>query len=347
MARAGNALGQFIEGWFALDRGKVAHMDKKRHHYVPKAYLKFFCDAEGEVRVYLKDNPNKVIHQAPDKTGFHKYYYSQPLPEGGKDHNTLEDIFSELESKWPPIVERLQQRENVKDSLEDLFAFIALQRVRVPASRDVSEKMLAELVMATMRRLDVVGKFPPKPKGFEDILDHVEVEIDPHMSIHMMAHKLQGVRRVFDQIGLGAFHNTTDIPFLTSDNPVIWFDPSVPEAEMQPYVLKPDGPIVLLFPVTPNLMIYGNSFMREPSVYDGLRHRELSERRHVKVMNRQICRFAYKAVFVQKVGQEALIRKYAHFSPVLRTDVIPGKEGEFLFHQQVFGKRKRKPKWEG
>ena len=334
-------------GWLASDRGKIIHMDKKRHHYVPKAYLKFFCDEEGKVRVYLKDDPDKVIHQTPDNVGFHKYYYSQPLPEGGKDHNALEDIFSETEAKWPPIVEQLQQRENVNDSLENIFAFIALQRVRVPATRDASEKMLAELVKVTTRRLDAMGKLSPKPRGFEDILDHVEVAIDPHQSIHAMMNLLRGIGQVLDQIGIGVLHNLTDIPFLTSDNPVIWFDPSIPETKMRPYGLRPGGPIVLLFPVAPNIMIYGDSSRREPFTYDGLEHVELSKRKHVKMMNRQICRFAYEAVFAQKPGQEPLIRKYADFSPVLRTDVIPYEEGEFIFHELVFGERKRKPKWKG
>lgn len=322
-------------------------MDKKRHHYVPKAYLKFFCDEEGKVRMYLKDDPDKVIHQAPDNVAFHKYYYSQPLPEGGMDHNALEDVFSELEAKWPPIVEKLQQRENVNDSLEDIFTFTALQRVRVPAARDASEQMLAELVKITARRLDAAGIFPPKPKGFEDILDHAEVAIDPHQSLHAMEHNLSGLGQVFDKIGLGALHNLTDIPFLTSDNPVIWFDPSIPESKMQPYVLQPDGPIVLLFPVAPNLMIYGHSSMREKFAQIGFTHGELSERGRAKVMNRHVCRFAYKAVFAQEVGHEPLIRKYSNLSPTLRTNIIPHKGGEFVFYEHVFGERKRKPKWKG
>ncbi len=320
-------------------------MDKKRHHYIPKAYLKYFCDEQGKVRVYLKDDPDKFIHQSPDNTGFHKYYYSQPLPEGGKDHNTLEDLFSELEAKWPPIAERLRQRENINDSLEDIFAFITLQRVRVPASRDACEKMRAEVVKITARLLDATGKLPPKPEGFEDILNHVEVSINPHQSIHAMVDMIRGVGRVFDQIGFGALHNMTDIPFLASDNPVIWFDPSVPEAEMRPYGLQVGGPVVLLFPVAPNLMIYGHSSMREQFVHDGFRHGELSERRSVKMMNRQICRFAYKAVFAQRAGQEALIHKHADVSPVLRTETIPVEKGEIVVHQNVFGKRERKPKW--
>lgn len=322
-------------------------MIKKRHHYVPKAYLKFFCDEEGKVRMYLKDDPDKAIHLAPDNAGFHKYYYSQPLPEGGMDHNALEDVFSVLEAKWPPIVEHLQQRENVNDSLGGIFAFIALQRVRVPATRDACEKMLAELVKVTARRLDAMGKFPPKPRGFEDILDHIEVAIDPHRSIQAMVDMLRGIGQVLDQVGLGVLHNVTDIPFLTSDNPVIWFDPSIPESNMRPYVLQPGGPIALLFPVAPDLMIFGHSSMREKFAQIGLEHGELSERRRAKVMNRHVCRFASKAVFAQKPGHEPLIRKYANISPVLRTDVIPHKEGEFIFHEQVFGERKRKPKWKG
>jgi len=48
-------------------------MAKKRHHYVPKAYLKFFCSQEGKLHVYLKDDPGRSILQAPDGAAFHKY----------------------------------------------------------------------------------------------------------------------------------------------------------------------------------------------------------------------------------------------------------------------------------
>jgi hypothetical protein len=170
-------------------------MNKKHHHYVPKAYLKFFCNEQGKVRVYLKDDPDKLIYQSPDATGFHKYYYSQPLSEGGKDHNTLENLFSELEAKWPPIVEQLGQRENVNSNLKDIFAFIALQRVRVPASRDACEAMLAEIVKVKARLLDATGKLPAKPEGFEDILNHVEVAINPHQSIHAIVDMIRGIER--------------------------------------------------------------------------------------------------------------------------------------------------------
>jgi len=156
---------------------------------------------------------------------------------------------------------------------------------------------------------------------------------------------IRGIGQMFDQIGISALHNMTNIPFLTSDNPVIWFDPSVTEAEMRPYGLQNGGPIFLLFPVAPNLMIYGHSSLRERFASDGLEHGELSERKSVSVMNRHICRFAYKAVFAQRAGQEALIHEDADVSPVLRAKTIPVEKGEIVFHQSVFGKRVSKPKW--
>jgi hypothetical protein len=320
-------------------------MKKKRHHYVPKAYLKYFCNEEGKVYVYLKDDPGKIIHQLPDNTAFHKYYYSQPLSEGGKDHNALENIFSELEAKWPPIMERIRRRENVNDKLEDIFAFMSLQRVRVPACRDATEKLLAETVKATGQHLKAAGKLPPMPKGFEDILDRAGVAIDPHQSILAMIDMIKGVGQVFDRIGIRAIQNMTEIPFLTSDNPVIWFDPSVPEDEMKPYALQAEGPVAFLFPVSPDIMIYGCSSDREAFAYDGLDYAELSEPSLVEMMNRQVSRFAYKAVFSKKTGQEALIKEYADKSPILKTEVISTEKGKFVLHHNIFGKREDKIKW--
>src|SRR5204863_291416 len=119
-------------------------------------------------------------------------------------------------------------------------------------------------------------------------------------------------------IGIGALHNKTDIPFLTSDNPVVWFDPSVPEDMMRPYVLQAGGPVTLLFPVSPTVMIYGHCSMREPFIHYGFRHAELTKTASVRMMNRTICRFAYRMVFAREGGQEAVIRKHAALSPVLR-----------------------------
>ena len=321
-------------------------MAKKRHHFIPKAYLKSFCDDEGKLYVHRKDDPEKEIRLSPDSTGFHKYYYSQPLPDGGYDHDKLEDFFGQYETPWPGIVEKFRAHENVKSHLGDIFAFIMLQRARVPATRDACEKLLAEAVKAVTRQMDAAGKLPSPPKGFEDILDHIDVAIDPHQSIHAMVHIIEGIGKFLDQIGIGVLHNKTGVPFLTSDNPVIWFDPSLSESEMRPYTVRLDGPIVLMFPVDPDLMIYGYSTVKAQFVDHGLCYGELRDVATVDTMNRHICRFAYESVFANQCGFAGLVTEHADISPVIRTETIPAPNGQYLPCQYVWGQRTGKPKWQ-
>lgn len=298
-------------------------MAKKRHHYIPKAYLKFFCAGDGKLQVYMKDDPGRSFWQAPDAAAFHKYYYSQPLPRGGRDNDRLEDCFSALESKWPSLVERVQRRENVNDALDDIFQFVALQRARVPALRDAAERMAAATLKATLLQLDAMGRLPPKPEGRADILNHVDFAIDPHHSIRSMPTFLRAMGEVLNRVDLGILHNVTDVPFITSDNPVVYFDPRTSEEELLPYTLdRAGGPAVLCFPITPRLMLYGHSSMLEGFACEGLRHSDMAKNELVELMNRQTSRFAYRAVYADRAGFEDLVRDHMYECPVVRSNIL-------------------------
>jgi hypothetical protein len=319
-------------------------MEKKRHHYVPTAYLKFFTDKDGKVYIHLKDEPDKVIHQTPDNTAFHKYFYSQPLPGGGRDNNTLEDLFCKVEDKWSPLVERLQRREPI--NLEDLYEFIVLQRSRVPAVRDAAEKIRAESVRIAALTMDKAGRLPPKPDGHPDIIEKAVISIDPHQSILAIPAFMQAMGRVIDMLGFGVLHNTTDTPFLTSDNPVVYFDPRRADDDMLPYTIDRDDRVVAFqFPITPKVMLYGYSEIRAPFRELGLRHADLDDPEKVDTFNRLTCRFGYRAVFSQMPGAKVLAREYAATSPIVRTMIVPQERGHLLMTQSVFGPRVPKPKW--
>ena len=226
---------------------------KKKHHFVPVSYLKSFQAEDGKVFIYRKDAPESPIRQRPNKFAFHKYYYSQPRPGGQQDDNLLEDLFSNLEGKWPSIVHRFSEEADVADSLADIFAFVALQRVRVPAARDAAERLLAAQVEVAMRDLKSQGKLPAPPAELKGVWDSIEVAIQPYSSLHAMVPMLNGMAEVVDRLGLMVLRNQTSIDFLTSDNPVIYFDPTIDERRMRPYTLEPGGPIVLMMPVSPTL----------------------------------------------------------------------------------------------
>jgi hypothetical protein len=318
---------------------------KKRHHFVPKAYLKAFANKDGQVLVYRKDSPGRALPAKPDTTQFERYYYSQPLPEGGQDNNTLEDIFSEVESAWPSLVARLARKESIDDEIDHFIQFVALQRARVPAARDAVEAVLAATVKDTMKMLVRIGKIPAPPSGSEDILDKIDVSIDPHQSIHAMPGLITKIGELFNTVGLAIIHNTSDVPFLTSDNPVAWYDPSVPFEKQNPYAISPGGPIAIQFPISPEMMLFGVKEYRERYSSEGLMHGEIPDVEWVRSVNAQTCRFGYGAVIAQQPGHEEMILAHSELSPVFDHSSLELGAKTVLMGRFVFGARVVKPKW--
>jgi hypothetical protein len=312
-------------------------MEKKRHHYIPITYLNKFADSGGKVFAYRKDEVQKALHVRPSEIAFERYYYSQPLPEGGRDNNTLEEFFSIIENTWAPLVERLRSGADIRSDLEALYTFMGLMRVRVPAARDMVELSLAEQVKATTRLLDRQGELPPKPTGYEDILDHLCVPVDPHQSLHAMSALAKGFGVVLNQLGFEVLHNRTDLSFLTSDNPVVVFDPTLQEANVLPYqVQPPHGSIELLFPIDAETVLRGRSGPPR------LLHVTLEDREEAKRINRYVARFGYRFIFSRDRTHEALIVKHASMSPVIKTSSTGGG----LILNFVFGPRPAKPRWD-
>lgn len=319
---------------------------KKRHHFIPIAYLNGFTDNDGKVIAYRKDDVSRPLRLKPSEIAFERYYYSQPLPDGGRDNNTLEDLFSTIESAWPPMVQRMRERANINAELSTLFEFIGMMRVRVPAVRDMVEASLSETVMAELRLLDRFGELPSPPDGLEDILSMIEVAIDPHQSIHAMIPLVQEFARIADRLGLQIVHNKTDVDFVTSDNPVIYFNPEVSEAGILPYTVDPEGPVELFLPIDRRTALRGHSRNKWRFATHGVEHVELGSRDEVKRINRLVARFGYRFVFAADRAHERLVAKYAAYSPVLDVTGIQAPDGELIVRRMVFGPRRKKPKWD-
>ncbi|MHC0054348.1 DUF4238 domain-containing protein [Actibacterium sp. D379-3] len=166
-----------------MKRQRTKGNEKRKHHFVPIAYLKGFTSTDGKLHVYLKDEPEKLICQTPENVGFRKYYYSQPKLDGGWDNNILDDHFAEYEAKWPGFVKTLRDSGDVSEELDYFFQFLMLQMSRTPATREMVELVLSEQIKLTAKLMDKLGMLPSKPGGLEDILKKVIVTIDPHMSI--------------------------------------------------------------------------------------------------------------------------------------------------------------------
>jgi Protein of unknown function (DUF4238) len=311
---------------------------KKRHHYIPIAYLNQFADDGGRVYAYKKDDPTTPLHVKPREIAFERYYYSQPLPEGGQDNNKLEDFFSEDESTWPSVVSHFRTCSANRSDVIALGVFAGFMRVRIPATRDFVELSLAEQAKAEIRLLDSKDMLPPKPAGHDDILDHIAISIDPHQSLHAIPHLIKSFTRVWDSLEFDVLHNETDINFLTSDNPVIFFDPTAPEEKIVPYVVRPPfSPIEFLFPIDSSTAIQGRTARRRV-----LRDRATSSGRAVRRINRLIARFGYRFVFSKDRSLGPLVSRYASTSPTPTFVTRPTQTGLVVTATWGFGPRPKK-----
>ena len=88
----------------------------------------------------------------------------------------------------------------------------------------------------------------------------------------------KGVARVFDAVGFEILENDTDEGFLTSDNPVVFFDPIANENAMQPYQLNRERmDVELMFAITPRFMLWGHSALKGNVGEWGVRFRSLAD----------------------------------------------------------------------
>lgn len=215
----------------------------------------------------------------------------------------------------------------------------------MPAFRDSAELYLGHSVHTQALLLHAAGELPPLPNGCPDLMEKIQVTIDPQKSLEMMAQALNDMGRLFATLSFDVLHNATDHPFVTSDNPVIYYDPRVPPLAMRPYTIPQDASrIELLFPVSSTMVLRGHTRPRRSDIG----HRTISDRSTISRINRLICRFGYRTIFAADTREASLISSTAALSPVVRLDRMPVPQGGYYsFGQFIFGPRPDKPKWDG
>lgn len=314
-------------------------INKRKHHIIPVTYLTGFTDAEGKLYQYLKDKPLEPQYNIPRELGHRRDYYSQPLPNGEIDYNKVEDVFCEFESKWPSLVQKMNN--SIPLSREDevsLYSFLTLMKVRVPATRDGIEQMLAYQVKSSGDMLEKQGLLPPRPPELEGV--ELEISIDPHKSIHAMKDIAVGFNRIFESIKFKICKNNSGIPLITSDNPIVFFDFLTREKEMQPYARNLQN-IEFIFPITSFLVLHGHSnYTHNSFSYDIIRNEKKISR-----FNRLICKFGYERIFSSTKNHEPLIKKHSTLSPILNIKTHDAGKGKLLLYGHEFGIRRKLPKW--
>lgn len=314
----------------------------KKHHYVPVTYLKNFTDEPGQLTVFRKDDPTRPFLSKPEAAGFEKHYYSQWSPEGERDTDKLETLFSTAEGHWPAIVGALRDRKASFPDMHQLIVFISLTAVRGPAFRDAAELLEAYNTLEDLKILNEMGELPPPPEHIPNLFEKLRVAIDPQVSLLAMAKEMKNVAALLQGMYFDVLHDRTGRGFLTSDNPVIYFDPRIAGARQRPYgIAGPHGPAEFYMPVTHGMALRG----RRRPIRSDVGHRDVDDLRKIREINRLVARYAYHSVFARDTSWQNLITQYAGNSPVLDFEArIVGSRRQRHW-AMTFGPRPVKPKW--
>lgn len=320
--------------------------NKKRHHFVPITYLQGFTDERGRVQTYLCDIGGDPKPLAPATIAFQNYYYAQPSADGRRDTTQIEGLFdTNVEQPWPAAKEAARTGAWTPKVWADLYLMMASLRARVPAARELIESSLAASVRMTSEMLEASGRIDPLPSVLTKGWDDIQIAIDPFKSLEAMPQLLEATSRVQQMIGFEILHNETSRPFITSDNPVAWFDRSVSEARRRPYAITPQGRAELQFPIDAWTMLRGSWSLRDRQGGGPPLQRRVRDEDIVRRHNRVTAQYAYRLAFGVDRSSDRLVGLFADRSPVLSTQTVPAPGGRLLWLETVFGRRPSLPKW--
>lgn len=188
---------------------------------------------------------------------------------------------------------------------------------------------------AEIQTLEAIGALPADLAEYAGKLDRVPVGINPEQSLANMLEDIVGSGDLAFRMGFEVLHNKTGSPFLTTDNPVCFYDPNQSAHARTPY--PESGEIELIFPIDAGMVLRGSTRLRP--VNSVVRHRVLSDKAKVRKINRTVAQFGYRLYIARDRSCDDLVRQYAATVPTVHVnaEVEPGHLRMIWRH--LFGQR--------
>lgn len=210
--------------------------EPKRHHFVPKFYLRNFADNKKRIRMYERASKKKPIVTSVSNAAVESGFYTV-IEESGEESQKVERLLAVIEGEAKAAIVRLLKGQFPPDpeSRNFLALFLALQILRTPehrrqyeASVDYVQKVLLEgwTPDYAHERLEQAG-IKPSDEAVAEIMDVVQnpdrYRFVPHQNEHIKI-MLSVASQIASVIGarawlLGHCKTTT---FITGDHPVVW-----------------------------------------------------------------------------------------------------------------------------
>lgn len=177
--------------------------NNKRQHFVPKSYQQNFS-REGKTIgcVLIKNGLLKVVEDAPIKSqAYGDYFYSKDI--------SLEQEISKVEGEANIIIQKILSSEPLtleSGEIQQMKEYVLFQHIRTPHYANQHEKDMN-------RAYQQIG-------GSNDIQ-----VIVPDKQLFILRTFLPHIEETAGHFNLLIVDNQTDIPFITSPEPSIYFNP--------------------------------------------------------------------------------------------------------------------------
>ncbi len=216
--------------------------EKKKQHYVPKLYLKFFSNFNNMTHVGLFNLRTDLYIKSASIDGQNKedYFY-------GKESD-IEDAFSELETRTCNIIREIIRTNNLPQKDSDdyslLLEYVMYQQNRTKLSALKNENLLNQVTQMILK-----DRFVPTNEIAEI---KFEYEYPGLAGLEIVPQLINAVSDLKCKLLI----NKTKAPFITSDHPVIKWNQFLNQRKYpEPRTGLAMKGLKLLFPISPNIIL--------------------------------------------------------------------------------------------
>lgn len=286
----------------------------KRHHFVPQFYLRRFSTNERSIVCYHKRS-GRLITCAPIKgqCAVDNFYAWD---------DRVEKALSTIEGQAAKIFRNIEKNETLPSkystSYQELMLFIALQSSRTQLSGRESDDMG-----------DYIAKLMAKGKPeFQDI-DLENIRIGSKFPAALPMQIAANGYTILNELESCLLINNTSIPFMTSDNPVFFYNSQRSNIDWQGIIGMSSVGLQIFYPIDNKRMVY----LYDPNVYNrpsntGQRKIGLDD---VIKINLGHYMWSGEVIFPYRAGSANIVEQMVNFSqPFLPYERSQNRESEII-----------------
>jgi hypothetical protein len=322
-------------------------MEKERHHYVPKFYLKNFTFDKDRKFLYVYERKGEVKKVSITDVAVKKGFYTFVDESTKCKIDKLEEFFADIENKTAPVLNKIISSENLNISDSDreiLSLFISTLYIRTlrffSIQKDILREMIKNILNVSAQDKENFSNSVKMVAGTKIEDDEIELAIklvlegidknfrisinDEAVKPHFFKIDLEtawDLAKIF--LNIKKWHlliNNTDLPFITSDNPVVIQKPNFIYDDR---INRGLGFATIILPISPKLclLLRNKPFKKEIIDIDNVDH--------IKKINYSVMLLSYRFIF-SNINSEEIKQSFDSILPESRKAVEWYSFGPFI-----------------